>query len=180
MCNLELDDKYENLPLVLVYQPEDQNKDDSDAELLRTEGQQLADMLHCFYVDTSLNFYHHRQSQRQNYIDDIINHLIECIRSEKYGDSYASDGPDVRIIMCMFCGDPYSVEGILNSLMSEPSCVFSGDRSITLEFFIGEHKRKIEIIISSYHGANAFRDELVHGFILLYSAKRKASLATLK
>lgn len=179
LCNLELEDKFENLPLVLVYHPDDPNKDDNESELLRSEGQQLADMLHCFYVDTTLSFYHH-QRHNQNYIDDILNHLIECIRTDKYGDNYLGDGPDVRIIMCMFCGDPFSVETILNTLMSDPTCQFSGDRSITLETFIGESKRKIEIIISSYHGANAFRDELVHGFILLYSAKRKASLATLK
>lgn len=45
---------------------------------------------------------------------------------------------------------------------------------------MGECKRRVEVIISSFHGANAFRDELVHGFILVYSTKRKASLATLK
>lgn len=43
LCNLELEDKFETLPLVLVYQPEDQ-KDDNEIELLRTEGQHLADM----------------------------------------------------------------------------------------------------------------------------------------
>lgn len=41
-------------------------------------------------------------------------------------------------------------------------------------------KRRVEVIVSSYHGANAFREELVHGFILVYSTKRKASLATLR
>lgn len=40
---LELEDKFESLPLVLVYQPEDQ-KDDNEIELQRTEGQHLADM----------------------------------------------------------------------------------------------------------------------------------------
>lgn len=40
---LELEDKFESLPLVLVYQPEDQ-KDDHEIELQRTEGQHLADM----------------------------------------------------------------------------------------------------------------------------------------
>lgn len=44
LCNLELEDKFENLPLVLVYHPDDPNKDDVDADLLRSEGQQLADM----------------------------------------------------------------------------------------------------------------------------------------
>ncbi|MPC45067.1 Rho GTPase-activating protein 190 [Portunus trituberculatus] len=41
-------------------------------------------------------------------------------------------------------------------------------------------KRRVEVIVSSYHGANAFREDLVHGFILVYSTKRKASLATLR
>lgn len=179
--NLELEDKFENLSLVLVYQPQEFLKhDENEMESLRIEGQQLADMLHCYYVDTSLNFYHHRQNQHQSYVYDIINHLVDCIRTDKYSENYHSDGPDVRIILCMFCGDPYSFENILNPLMADPTCVLSGDRSITMETFIGDQKRIIEIIISSYHGANAFRDELVHGFILLFSAKRKASLATLK
>lgn len=84
------------------------------------------------------------------------------------------------IIMCMFCDDPYSVESILTPLLSHQCCYLSGDRSIILETFLGASKRKVEVIMSSYHGANAFREELVHGFILSYYAKRKASLATLK
>lgn len=80
----------------------------------------------------------------------------------------------------MFCGDPYSVENVLGPLLNHQCCFLSGDRSIVLETFLGESKRRVEVIISSFHGANAFRDELVHGFILVYSTKRKASLATLK
>lgn len=82
--------------------------------------------------------------------------------------------------MCMFCGDPYSVENVLGPLLNHQCCFLSGERSIVLETFLGECKRRVEVIISSFHGANAFRDELVHGFILVYSTKRKASLATLK
>lgn len=85
-----------------------------------------------------------------------------------------------RIIMCMFCGDPYSVENVLGPLISHQCCFLSGDRSIILETFLDDSKRKVEVIVSSFHGANAFREELVHGFILVYSAKRRASLATLK
>lgn len=43
LFNLEMDDKFECIPLVLVYQPEDQ-KDDNEIEILRNEGQHLADM----------------------------------------------------------------------------------------------------------------------------------------
>lgn len=226
LCNLELGlDKCESLPLVLVYQPEDRGTDGDEAEveLLRRQGQQLADVLHCLFVDTSLAYYHHhhqRTSQHQNYIYDMVNHLIECVRmaevkrrdEERAGgdesleesdeledeeedeegdvdrdeddmemDEFALNPPDIRIILCAFCGDPFSVDALLGPMMAEPNCTFTrSERSITLETFIGDQKRRIEIILSSYHGANAFRDELVHGFILLYSTKRRASLATLK
>ncbi|XP_059615373.1 rho GTPase-activating protein 190 isoform X5 [Phlebotomus argentipes] len=180
LCNLELEDKFENLPLVLVYQPEDSKLEEAEIELLRSEGHQLADLLHGLFIDTSLNFYHHRQSQHQNYIYDIINHLIECLKSldPKSDDPY-NMSPDIRIILCMFCGDPFSVESVLSSIITDASCTLSSERSLILETFLGDTKRRIEIIVSSYHGANAFRDELVHGFILLYSTKRKASLSTL-
>jgi glucocorticoid receptor DNA-binding factor 1 len=115
---------------------------------------------------------------QQKFIDNILNSIVETIPFEELKYSI-TDLPDIRIILCMFCGDPYSVEFILTSLMSEQSCVSAGERNIVLELFLGDTKRRVEIILSSYHGANAFRDELVHGFILLYSTKRKASLASL-
>lgn len=100
---------------------------------------------------------------------------------QKVDGPYRCDqSPDIRIILCMFCGDPFSIESILSPILSEASCIVSSERSVIFETFLGDIKRKIEVIISSYHGANAFRDELVHGFILLYSTKRRASLATLK
>lgn len=140
--------------------------------------------LHCTFIDTSLNFYHHRKSQHQNYIYNILNNIIECIRlaeHQKPNDLYQCDAqPNIRIIVCMFCGDPFSVESILSPILSEPTSTMSSERSVIFETFLGDTKRKIEVIFSSYHGANAFRDELVHGFILLYSTKRRASLATLK
>ena len=50
----------------------------------------------------------------------------------------------------------------------------------TLFIVADESKRVVEVSVSSYHGANAFREDLVHGFILVYSSKRKASLSALK
>lgn len=204
---------------------------------VRSYPQSVRFRLHCLFIDTSLNFYHHRQSQHQNYIYDILNHLIECVRlkqqqqlQQPMDDAHHSGGgldleevddddevddlddvddvddmddvddeyhrsrrrrrrrrhhhvdaqPDIRIILCMFCGDPFSVESVLQPILAEPTCQLTGDRSVMFETFLGDTKRRIEVIMSSYHGANAFRDELVHGFILLYATKRRASLATLK
>ncbi|KAG0728069.1 Rho GTPase-activating protein 190 [Chionoecetes opilio] len=82
--------------------------------------------------------------------------------------------------MCMLCGDPYSVENVLSPLLNHQWCIVTGENSISLQTFLDECKRRVEVIVSSYHGANAFREDLVHGFILVYSTKRKASLATLR
>ena len=81
--------------------------------------------------------------------------------------------------MCMLCGDPFDVEKVIGPLLSHQSCHLSGDRSLTLETQLGDTKRKVEVILSSYHSAMDFRDELIHGFILVYSVKRRASLSTL-
>ena len=81
--------------------------------------------------------------------------------------------------MCLLCGDPYSVENVLGPLLKHQNCYLSGERSLAIETQLGDTKRKVEVILSSYHSATDFRDELIHGFILVYSTKRKASLATL-
>ena len=81
--------------------------------------------------------------------------------------------------MCLLCGDPYSVENVLGPLLKQHNCYLSGERSVAIETQLGDSKRKVEVILSSYHSADDFRDELIHGFILVYSTKRKASLATL-
>ena len=67
----------------------------------------------------------------------------------------------------MLCGDPYSVENVLGPLLSHQQCYLSGDRSLTLETQFCDSKRKVEVILSSYHSAMDFRDELIHGFILV-------------
>ena len=71
------------------------------------------------------------------------------------------------------------MEKVIGPLLSHQSCFLSGDRSLTLETQLGDTKRKVEVILSSYHSAMDFRDELIHGFILVYSVKRRASLSTL-
>ncbi|XP_055914651.1 rho GTPase-activating protein 190 isoform X15 [Eupeodes corollae] len=178
LCNLELEDKFENLPIVLVYQPHDLKENEID--YLRAEGLRLAEMLHCEFIDT-MNFYRHRQTPHQKYVYEILNNLIISLRLSdiKCDDSYQPDHPDLRIIICMFCGDLYSPESILAPLVSESTSSVTQDRSILVDTFLGDCKRRVEFIISSYHGANQYRDELIHGFILFYSTKRKSSLANL-
>ncbi|XP_050529458.1 rho GTPase-activating protein 190 isoform X3 [Daktulosphaira vitifoliae] len=183
LSNLKQDDKlpFQGLPIVLLHISEFGS---GQKELtLQAEGQSLADSLQCSFINISME-----DGDTSMFNVDLISNamklLIQCIT---HRDGFINENqlimdpsdPDIRIIMCMFCGDSYSIDSILAPLLNHQCCYLSGDRSIILETFLGTTKRKIEVIISSYHGANAFREDLVHGFILTYYAKRKASLSTL-
>ncbi|XP_066261136.1 rho GTPase-activating protein 190 [Euwallacea similis] len=180
LSNLEQDDKlpFQGLPIVLVYL-QDAATDEKEGLKLKEDGQNLADSLQCPFMDVSLD-----QISEEQLVSDALHQLVQSIQ-HRAGFLNINQSviecvePDIRVIMCMFCGDPYSVENVLSPLLNHQLCFLSSPHSVILETFLGDSKRKVEVIVSSFHGANAFRDELVHGFILVYSTKRKASLATL-
>ncbi len=84
--------------------------------------------------------------------------------------------------MSFMCGDTYNVELPLAPLLNHQCCYLTSDKypTITLETYLDDSKRKVEVTLVSYHGASIIKDELYHGYILVYSTKRKASLATLR
>ncbi|XP_013102689.1 rho GTPase-activating protein 190 isoform X2 [Stomoxys calcitrans] len=171
LCNLELEDKFENLPIVLVYQPQDLKE--NEVEYLRNEGLRLAEMLHCDFID-------HQQSH-QKYVYEILNIVIDSLRvSEmKTLETFPPNQTDLRILVCMFCGDQYDIENLVNPLIDESTFCKAMEHSVVVDVFIGDSKKRVEFILSSYHGINQYRDELIHGFIFVYSTKRRSSLANL-
>lgn len=72
-------------------------------------------------------------------------------------DSNPNCQPDIRIILAMLCADPFSVESVLGPLLSHQCCFLSGERSLTLETFLGDCKRRVEVVVTSYHSADSFR-----------------------
>lgn len=165
----------------MVYQPQDLKENEID--YLRNEGLRLAEMLHCDFID--------QQQNNQKYVYDILNIVIMLLRlaeMKTYEENFppsstaATNQIDLRILLCMFCGDQYDLENILNPLMIESvQCKLNENHqnSIVIDVFIGDSKKRVEFIISSYHGHHQYRDELIHGYIFLYSAKRRASLTNL-
>ena len=108
--------------------------------------------------------------------------------------------PDLRLLVCFLCGDPFELVHVMRPFFQERSCTMTAVNSLAVEVIVsldnedGEQQgsksrsssrstnsssKVIELILTSYHGAQAFRDELLHGFILVFSTQRKASLATL-
>ena len=80
------------------------------------------------------------------------------------------------------CGDGFGIEVPLAPLLNHQFCYVASDEymSITLETFLDEAKRKVEVTATSYHGATQLRQYLYHGCVAVYSVRRKASLANLK
>lgn len=50
-------------------------------------------------------------------------------------------------MVCMFCDDPYSPERVLSPLLLHKACFLTGDRSIVIETFLGDSKRKVEVSV---------------------------------
>lgn len=193
LSNLEQEDRlpFQGLPLVVVFASAP-NLTEKELINLKEEGHNLAESLQCPFLDVSgdsevsenpavNNVDKHFNS---SLVEEALRALIESIRHRSgllkiYKSAPSTAEPDIRIIMCMLCGDPFSIENVLGPLLTHQTCYLTGDRSLALETQFCDSKRKVEVILSSYHNADDFRDELIHGFILVYSTRRRASLASL-
>jgi len=89
-----------------------------------------------------------------------------------------------RVVMCLMCGDDYKVDVPLSPLLNHQFYHINKSddavMSVTLETYLDEFKRRVEVVTSSYHSSSQLKDFLYHGYLLVFSAKRKASLATLR
>ncbi|EFX70652.1 hypothetical protein DAPPUDRAFT_309374 [Daphnia pulex] len=195
LSNLEQEDRlpFQGLPIVIVMAAEP-SLSETDYEHLKGEGLNLADNLQCPFIEVSQSSTTSSMDGGKRFNPHLVSSALRalvtsiqqragflnvCQSSLSSGITDGSCQPDIRIILSMLCADPFSVESVLGPLLSHQCCFLSGERSLTLETFLGDSKRRVEVVVTSYHSADSFRDDLVHGFILVYSTKRKASLATL-
>ncbi|XP_033752621.1 rho GTPase-activating protein 5-like [Pecten maximus] len=166
--------------------------------ILSHKGQELARSLRCEFKDIPAE-------------DDIEDHglrfspvqIEESLIMVVRGSGQASLSrpcsedlePDLRIGMCLMCGDPFDCEIPLGPLLNSnptqididhPSSMFTINMETNVDNSPDFSKQKIEICISSYHNfvSKMFKDDedyhMFHGFILVFSTKRKASFATMK
>lgn len=90
--------------------------------------------------------------------------------------------PDARILMCLLCGEPFSNESLLwRMFLDYDDCYVTSSKSICLKIKLKNgQERFIELTITSYtHGALNYKNDLLHGFILVCSTQRRASLSIL-
>ena len=82
----------------------------------------------------------------------------------------------------MMCGDKFSIEFALAPLLNQDffRVINEENGQWMIEVFLDDVRVRVEIILTSYHGANLMKDELFHGYLLIYSAQRRASLSTMR
>ncbi|GFN96257.1 rho GTPase-activating protein [Plakobranchus ocellatus] len=172
------------MPIAII-QASNSSQSEKESERLRERGRNLAARLHGdFIVD------YDDIEEGAQFVEAQIHAALQTIVrgcSPGLNSWYLSEQfePDIRLSMCLMCGDPFPLDLPLGPLLNHDMCRVLADTPycITLDLFLASEltcKQKVEVEVSSYHGGPRLHQGLFHGQILVYSAKRKASLATLR
>lgn len=124
----------QGLPLVILFQPETKLSE-TDSLRLREEGQNLADSLQCPFLDEDWD-----EIKEGAVIEDSLRALVEAIKQRVSGVlsiapplGDCGGQPDLRVIMCLHCADPFNIEAVLGPLLGHSSCHQSG--KVLSEFY---------------------------------------------
>ena len=103
---------------------------EKDSLRLREEGQNLAESLQCPFLDEDWD-----EIKEGAVIEDSLRALVESIKHRASGHlsigpplSSHSGAPDLRVIMCLHCGDPFNIEAVLGPLLGHSTCHQSGKK----------------------------------------------------
>ncbi|XP_066925474.1 rho GTPase-activating protein 5-like [Clytia hemisphaerica] len=173
------------LPLIVLLANE-AGTPESEIQFLRNEGHNLANSLQCIFLDYPYTVSLMDDRIHSSQVEDSLRGVFDIInkRSRPAGTPGGTDdyNCDVRILLCSMCGDEYSLELILSSMLQQNNCYSNPEKqdTIMLEAMVDGVKKTIAVTLGSYHRAYGLKNQMFHGFILVYSAKRLASLETLK
>ncbi|XP_069738643.1 rho GTPase-activating protein 35 [Phaenicophaeus curvirostris] len=180
-----------HLPLTLVLV---NKRGDAGGETLQSliqQGQQIASKLQCVFLDPASAGIAYGRNINEKQIGQVLKGLLDSKRNLNLVSSTSAlkdlADVDLRVVMCLMCGDPFEADDVLLPILQSQSCKPSpgggggGGGAVLLELAVGPHKRRVELSLLSYHSAFSVRKScLVHGYVVFYSAKRKASLAMLR
>uniref|UniRef100_A0A3Q2XK46 Rho GTPase-activating protein 35 n=1 Tax=Hippocampus comes TaxID=109280 RepID=A0A3Q2XK46_HIPCM len=144
---------------------------------LITQGQQVARRLQCSFLDPASPGVGYGHNVSESQINQVLRGLLDIRRSTSF-----TPEADLRIVMCLMCGDSYDIEQLLSPFLMHHHCrpMSNSGTSVLLEQTVAGHKLAIELSVLSYHASFTLRkSRLVHGYFAVYSVSRKSSLETL-
>ncbi|KPP63446.1 rho GTPase-activating protein 35-like, partial [Scleropages formosus] len=170
------------------------------AQSLIAQGQQVAGKLQCIFLDPASPGIGCGRNVSEKQLNQVLKCLLDSRRNLNFGNRSPPLPPlpsgirdlhhqhsleaDLRIVMCLMCGDTYDVDQLLSPFLLPQHCrpmsSLPSGTSVLLELAVGGQRQTIELSLLSYHSSFLLRkSRLVHGYIAVYSARRKASLETL-
>ncbi|XP_067307070.1 rho GTPase-activating protein 35 [Pseudorasbora parva] len=169
------------------------------AQSLIQHGQQVAGKFQCSYLEPASPGVGYGRNINEKHLNQILKGLLDTRRPSVslgsssppslpalagFRDSQQSTEADLRIVMCLMCGDSYDVDQLLSPFLlpqhCRPSSNLSSGTSVLLDLSVGGQRQSMDLAVLSYHSSFSLRkSRLVHGYIAVYSAKRKASMETL-
>ncbi|XP_026884416.2 rho GTPase-activating protein 35-like [Electrophorus electricus] len=169
------------------------------AQTLISQGQQVALRLQCHFLEPASPGSGYGRNVNERQINQVLRGLLDSKRNvfrsssppppplpPSIRDLQQDQSPeaDLRIVMCLMCGDSYDVDQLLAPFLlpqhCRPTSPHCSSTSVLLEQIVSGHRQTIELSLLSYHASFTMRkSRLVHGYIGVYSARRKASLETL-
>lgn len=132
---------FHGLPIVLLFSA-DANTSDAEIALLREEGEKRATSLQCPFIDVTtaeserlenngalsgdsqslesgLSGEHQERWFSEECLSRALRALLESVQRKGYGQIYQTASlpekalnPDLRLLMCFLCGDPFTVESV--------------------------------------------------------------------
>ncbi|XP_028921023.1 rho GTPase-activating protein 35 [Ornithorhynchus anatinus] len=172
------------LTLLLVNRRGGEPGGDSLASLVQ-QGQQAAARLRCDLAEPA------GRGLSERHVAQLLKGLLDARRAQDPGAAGGpSPGPgdladaDLRVVVCLMCGDPLGADDLLLPILRAPGgrpAQRAGPHSVLLDLPLGPHPKRLELCVLSYHAAFGLRKtRLVHGYMVVFSAQRRASLAMLR
>ncbi|KAF7700191.1 hypothetical protein HF521_003149 [Silurus meridionalis] len=171
------------------------------AQSLIIQGQQVAGKLQCTYLDPASPGAGYARNLNEKQVNQVLKSLVDLQKPtrslvssspplqtprSRFRDSHTQQAldADLHVVMCIMCGDTYDVDQLLSPFLHSqycrPSANLSSGTSVLLDLTIGSQRQTVDLAVLSYHSTFSLRkSRLVHGYIAVYSAKRKASMETL-
>jgi hypothetical protein len=119
-----------------------------------------------------------RQSVTSEQAAEAISALISCIKHRETVISVTKRvRPELRITMYVMDNDPYPPEQVLAPLICQQCCWRDPDHQNAVRFqvFLDNSYKCVEVLLLSPQGVSTAKRKARHGYILAYSAKRRAS-----